>query len=156
MPACASRELRPRRSERGFTLIEMLVVLTIIALAMTAVPMVFAGLPSIRLRAAADGMAATLRQLHDQAIRRGETTELILDPATRTYRVSTDAVLRRLPAVVAKVGFTTAAFWRSDNSASIRFFADGSATGGTIVFEHGRRAAAVTVDWLTGRVQRNE
>ena len=76
-------------SQRGFTLIELLVVLTIMALAMAAVPAIVAGLPGIRLRTAADEMVATLRELHQQAIRRGETTEVILDPAARAYRIST-------------------------------------------------------------------
>jgi len=97
------------RHETGFTLIELLVVLTIIALMMAVVPAIFAGLPSIRLRTAADDMVATLRDLHQQAIRRGETTELIFDSPARAYRVSTDPVPRRLPEIVAELGFKPAA-----------------------------------------------
>jgi general secretion pathway protein H len=140
----------------GFTLVELLVVLTIMALAMAAVPAIVAGLPSIRLRTAADDMAATLRELHQQAIRRGEATELILDPAARTYRISTDPAPRRLPPIVAELGFKPTALVPSGSNTSIRFFADGSATGGTVLFKNGERLAAIRVDWLTGRVQRDE
>ena len=48
------------RSKAGFTLIEMLVVLAIIALAATALPMLGAGLPGVRLRAEADRMTGVL------------------------------------------------------------------------------------------------
>lgn len=147
---------QPRRREAGLTLVELMVVLTIIALATAAVPMIFANLPSIRLRAAAAGMVATLRQLHEEAIRRGETTELVLDLPARSYRLSTDPAPHPLPAVVAKLGFELPSLWHPDGSPTVRFFADGSATGATILLENGARTAAVTVDWLTGRVRRND
>jgi general secretion pathway protein H len=142
--------------QRGFTLVELLVVLTMIALAMAAVPTIVAGLPSVRLRTAADDMVATLRELHQQAIRRGETTELILNAAARVYRISTDPAPRRLPPIVAELGFKPTAVVSSGGNTSIRFFADGSATGGAVLFKNGERLAAIKVDWLTGRVQRDE
>ena len=144
------------RHTPGFTLVELLVVLTIMALAMAAVPALLAGLPSIRLRTTADDMVATLRDLHQQAIRRGETTELILDPAARAYRVSTDSIPRRLPEIVAELGFAPTALVPSGGKTSIRFFADGSASGGTVLIKNGERLAAINVDWLTGRVRRDE
>jgi general secretion pathway protein H len=145
-----------REGEGGFTLVELLVVLTIIALAMAAVPAIVAGLPSIRLRTAADDMIATLRELHQQAIRRGQTTELILDPAARAYRVSTDPTPRHLPEIVAELDFAPTAAVPAGGKRSIRFFADGSASGGTVLLKNGERLAAINVDWLTGRVRRDE
>jgi general secretion pathway protein H len=144
------------RHQPGFTLVELLVVLTIVALAMVAVPAIVAGLPSIRLRSAADDMVATLRELHQQAIRRGETTELVLDPSARAYRMSTDATPHHLAKAVAELGFATIAVVPPGGNTSIRFFADGSATGGTVLLKNGERQAAIKVDWLTGRVRRDE
>lgn len=144
------------RRQPGFTLVELLVVLTIIALAMVAIPAIVSGLPSMRLRTAADGVVATLRELHQQAIRRGETTELILDPAARAYRVSADPAPRHFPEIVAELGFEPTAALLSNRNASIRFFADGSASGGTLFLKNGERVAAIKVDWLTGRVRRDE
>ena len=144
------------RRPAGFTLVELLVVLTIIALAMAAVPALLTGLPSIRLRTAADDMVATLRELHQQAIRRGETTELVLDPAARAYWMSTDPGLHRLPEIVAEIGFKPATAAPAGGSISIRFFADGSASGGTVLLKNGKHLAAVTVDWLTGRIRRDD
>jgi general secretion pathway protein H len=162
MPSSGTRPWIPafagmtKGEQLGFTLVELLVVLTIIALAMAAVPALLTGLPSIRLRTAADGMVATLRELHQQAIRRAETTELVLDPAARAYRMSTDATPRRLPEIVTELVFKPAAALPFRANTRIRFFADGSASGGTVLLKNGKRLAAINVDWLTGRVRRDD
>jgi general secretion pathway protein H len=149
----AARNGGMARNRQGFTLIELLVVLVIMALAMVAVPRIVAGLPGVQLRAAADEMAATLRNLHEAAILGQDTTELILDPKARTYRASGEAGSRPLPQVVSKVGFRPVALVPD---ARIQFFADGSASGGTIDFRHGDLAASISVDWLTGRVSTHD
>lgn len=141
---------------RGLTLVELLVVLAIIGLALIAVPKFVAGTPSVKLRAATDEMVATLRQLHEAAIRSQTTTELMLDPATRTYRLSTSTGTRELPSVVTRAGFIPAAFQRGERIARILFYADGSASGGTIRLLHGALSASIRVDWLTGRVGRHD
>lgn len=149
-----SRAAAKRRRAAGFTLIELLVVLAILALVLAIVPELFAGASSVRLRQAADGMVATLRELHAQAIRRQQTTELILDPGARRYRLSTESEARPLPNVVTGVAFTTVALRPGDSVARVLFFPDGSASGGTIRLNHGELSATITVDWLSGRVKR--
>jgi general secretion pathway protein H len=142
--------------KRGFTLIELLVVLAIIGLMLTAVPNFVAGSPGVRLRAAAADLVATLRLLHDAAIRRQITTGFVLDPAARTYRLSTAGGTRALPAVVTGVGVTPVAIRPGERTAQILFYADGSASGGTIRLRHGDLSTSVRVDWLTGRVGRHD
>jgi type II secretion system protein H len=144
------------RRSKGFTLIELLVVMVIIALLMAGVPRLIAGLPGVRLRAAAGDMADRLKGLHSEALRRGATMALIVDPAARTYRISTDTVPHPLPEVVEWVDVKSPGVSPADRTAQIRFFADGTATAGTVRLRHGQRSAAITVDWLTGRVRRNE
>jgi general secretion pathway protein H len=146
-----------RSDPPGFTLIELLVVLAILAVAMAVMPRLIEGLPGVRLRAAADEIAATLRNLHEEAILAGETTEMILDPKARTYRVSTAAGSHPLPQVVDEIGFSPVAPGSSGPDAqAIRFYADGSASGGAIRLGHGDLAASISVDWLTGRVSTHE
>jgi general secretion pathway protein H len=141
----------------GFSLVELLVVLGILAAVMiVAVPAILTGLPGIRLRSTADQMAATLRGLHELAIRRQITTEFLLDPQDRLYRSSDAPGAHKLPAVVTGVAFTTAAMLPEDPSARIRFYADGTTSGGTIRLEHKALSAWVTVEWLTGRVTRRD
>ncbi len=163
LPASGEREGPAKREgeehcprSKGFTLVELLVVMVIIALLMTGVPKLIAGLPGVRLRAAADEMAERLKRLHGEALRRGATMALIVDPAARTYRVSTDPVPYRLPEVVDRVDVGSRGGLPADGTAQIRFFADGTATAGTVRLRHGQRSAAITVDWLTGRVRCDE
>jgi general secretion pathway protein H len=148
------RQSSPAGGASGFTLIEMLVVLSLMALLMIAVPWIGAGLPGVRLRAAADDLILVLKELHGEAIRRGAMTELVLDPAARAYRISSDGAARRLPASVGEVGFKASAVLPSNAAARVRFFADGSASGGTILLRQGAHSQAIAVDWLTGRVRR--
>jgi general secretion pathway protein H len=141
----------------GFSLVELLVVLGILAVVMiVAVPTILTGLPGIRLRSTADEMAATLRGLHELAIRRQITTEFLLDPGERLYRTSSAPDPHRLPPVVTGVAFTTANILPDDPAARIRFYADGTTSGGTIRLEHKALSAWVTVEWLTGRVTRRD
>jgi prepilin-type N-terminal cleavage/methylation domain-containing protein len=107
--------------DRGFTLIEMLVLLAIVALAISVVPTMLGGLPGARLRAAADAMAGTLRELHSEAISRRTTMELIVDPAARAYRITSEADGRVLPDVVAQVDVRKEAALPSQGLPRIRF-----------------------------------
>lgn len=150
------RKLSIRATAPGFTLIELLVVLGIISAAMIVVPNIVSGLPGVRLRAAADDMVATFRGLHERAVRRQETTEFILDPVARVYRTSADSETHALPPVVSAIGFKAIAISPAELTMRIRFFADGSANGGTIRLRHGDLVASIVIDWLTGRVQPNE
>ena len=141
----------------GFSLVELMVVLGILAAVMiVAVPAILTGLPGLRLRSAADELAATLRGLHELAIRRQVTTEFLLDPGARLYETSSAPAPHKLPPVVTGIGFTTANILPDDPAARIRFYADGTTSGGTIRLEHKALSAWVTVEWLTGRVTRRD
>jgi general secretion pathway protein H len=140
----------------GFSLVEILVVLGIIGLVIALAHNIFAGLPEFRLRSAADEMATTMHDLHEEAIRRQVTTELVLDPATRVYRTSNAPDGRRLPPIATGVAFSTQALHPQDPLARILFYADGTTSGGTIRLGRGGLAASVTVEWLTGRVSRHD
>ncbi len=134
--------LAPSRSAPagGFTLIEVLVVLAIVALMIAVLPSPFSGLTSIRLSAAADELVDTMRLLRARAVRGGVTTELEFDTRALTYAVSGDPAPRRLPPVIDKIAFTGRRLIANDDIVRIRFFADGSATGDTMRLMHGSSA----------------
>lgn len=147
---------RDLRRIAGFTLIELLVVIIIIALAMTAVPRMMAGLPVVRLRATADDLVDRIKELHNEALRRGATVELALDPATRSYTTSLELHVQTLPDVISAVSVVTPTGLLARSTAHILFFGDGTATAETILLRHGRQSTSITIDWLTGRVQRDD
>ena len=75
------------RSSAGFTLLEMLVVLAIIALAASSLPVLTAGsgLDGSRMRAEADRSRGTLREPRDRALRRGCDDRAAARSGARSY-----------------------------------------------------------------------
>jgi prepilin-type N-terminal cleavage/methylation domain-containing protein len=75
---------------RGVTLIEMLVVLTIIAIvAAVSMPSVTAGIDAVRLASATSSVAAFLNAASNHAERRERPVELVIGAKTMKY-ISTD------------------------------------------------------------------
>ncbi|UEM24404.1 GspH/FimT family pseudopilin (plasmid) [Skermanella mucosa] len=137
----------------GFTLLEMLVVLAIMALvAALALPDLGRLAPSLRQRAAAGELAAALRDARGQAIRSNDETVLTLDIGSGTYALSYRPDTRQLGAFDFFMR-TAIQETEGDRVGSIRFFPDGSSTGGRISLSSGRSSHTVTVDWLTGHVR---
>ncbi|MCK7575702.1 MAG: prepilin-type N-terminal cleavage/methylation domain-containing protein [Chromatiales bacterium] len=69
-----------KRRAHGFTLVELLVVMAIAAVVMTAVPTLFsAAFPGLEMKSAARRTVATLRLARESAIRRGEETAVLVD-----------------------------------------------------------------------------
>jgi len=142
---------------RGFTLVELLVVLAVMALVLTvAGPMVSKALPGAQLKTAARDLAAGLRYARNRAISINRSTAFVLDTETRRYRVAGEPEIRTLPAAFA-VSFLTARSQLEDaHTGRIKFFPDGSSTGGEITLSDGARTFRVSVDWLLGRIRTRE
>lgn len=137
----------------GFTLLELLVVLMLMAMVYAlAVPMISAGLPGTELKGAARQLAAGLRQARSLAVTRKEESTLILDVEQRNFKVSGDQRRYALPAKVDISLFTAQSELLPDKIGAIRFYPDGSSTGGRITVKSGVRKYDINVDWLTGQV----
>jgi general secretion pathway protein H len=158
---------RPRsvpRPPRGFTLIELLVVagLAAVAFALFAGALVGA-LPGQQLRDASSALAAELRATRARALASGRDQQFLLDTRSREWRSleagrETPRRQGRLPEAL-QLGATVAREEQpGPGIAAIRFFADGSSTGGRIVLRREGAAWHVDVHWLTGavRVERGE
>ncbi len=135
----------------GFTLIEVIVVLVIMALAYgLVVPALSSVLDGPRLDRAARQMVASLREARSTALIDGRTVRFTVDPASREWRhgdrrgALDDEIAFRLDAPPAGRG--------AGGAASILFFPDGGSTGGRLTLATGERRRLIAVDWLTGRV----
>ena len=140
----------------GFTLLELMVVLVIMATMLLVVPRMSTGLAGARLRAATAAFADTLRGLRDQAVRTGKPTGVLLDSARRSYRETDASLDKAFPEIVESIQVDGDTPVLGGKAVAIRFFPDGSATSATIFLVHGSRRQIVAIDWLTGRVHSDE
>jgi len=146
----------------GFTLLELLVVLTIAgALAALVPPVVAAVVPGTKARVAALDLAATLRDARNFAITNSQTIDVIFDFEKSTYEV-VGAAVNELPRGMAIAMLDFSGYGIEDRHAArvlddlekytLRFFADGSSNGIRARLGSETGGYVVAVDWLLGRV----
>jgi general secretion pathway protein H len=137
---------------RGFTLVELLLVLAIIAIAMLlGAGVIGRGMDGLRLRSSANGIAAQLRFTRAQALATGEPQRFTIDPAAHAWQAPKERH-GTVPARAA-IGFTGAREAQpTEGLGAIVFFPDGASTGGRVRLQQGAAAWQVDVAWLTGQV----
>jgi general secretion pathway protein H len=136
----------------GFTLIELLVALVIVGLLMVVLPRTVGRSAAARFDAAVEQVAADLRRARSRAVMTALPQRFVVDVNTRRFGVE-GLDPKRLPEGVA-IGFVGAREERlGDRVGAIRFFPDGSSTGGAVRLEGQDRTREVRVRWLTGRVE---
>jgi len=143
-----------RSSTAGFTLLELLAVLLIFALlAVVVVPSLGGRGAAVEIKTAAQSLAAALRQTRNRALNDNRSAILALDVVKREFRLPGEERAHRLPERVHIVLFTARSERLSEQGGAIRFFPDGSSTGGRITLSIDSLRFLVNVDWLTGRVK---
>lgn len=140
------------RRAHGFTLIELLVVLALIALVVTITAISMTqGLAGAKVRSAGRDLVAALRYTRGQAIVTQSEQVLELDVEKRVY-IAPKRKPVTLPGDMELRLLTARQEQTSETSGKIRFYPDGSSTGGNIKLVDGRRAWDVEIAWLTGEV----
>ncbi|HRE14947.1 MAG TPA: GspH/FimT family pseudopilin, partial [Usitatibacteraceae bacterium] len=91
-----------------------------------------------------------------QAIASQESVALAVDLDKRTIEVSGAGQPRELPERLEIQLYTAQSEVASERKGAIRFYPDGSSTGGRVTLAAGERRLLVDVDWLTGRVSIKE
>ena len=145
--------LPARVGSRGFTLVELLVVLAIAALAMSAVPPLFsAAMPGVEMKAAARRTVSSLCLARETAIRQGKEVALVVDVEQRRLELPGHRSLtfpKRLKVILEAADREML----DEQRGAIRFFPDGSSTGGRIILANDESGYQVGVIWLTGRIR---
>jgi general secretion pathway protein H len=141
------------RTHRGFTLLELVIVLSIMAIiAGLTIPMLGAGVSTTELKSAARQVAAGLRMARSEAVATRQDTRVLLDLEHRTFQVERDSRVHELPRELQIKLFTAQSDLVDEHTGAIRFFPDGGSNGGRVTLASGERKYEVDVDWLTGRV----
>lgn len=138
----------------GFTLVELMVVLAIVAMTVAVVPpLVVKVMPAMQAQAAARELAGSLREARGTAISRHREVVFDIDLERRVFHWQQQRGRGELPSHVTLEMVTGAA---DGPRGRIHFYPDGSASGGRVALAWRGREWVVDIDWLTGRVTLDE
>ncbi|HMB77553.1 MAG TPA: GspH/FimT family protein [Kiloniellaceae bacterium] len=141
-------------SARGFTLIELLVVLALLGLFITLVPTTMQhALPGMNLKVAVRELVDGFRAARSSAVSGNREAFILIDVDRQLYRIDREGENHVLPGRLS-VDLRTAASEQLDESRGrIRFYPDGTSTGGRVTLSSGDDAYNINVDWFNGRVE---
>lgn len=142
----------PCGNNKGFTLLELMLVLVLGAFLMGVVVTSLSEGPV--LRKATREVATSLRQARAQAVIQQKPVLWKMDTNAKHFWLEgADSNRGRElnSSVTAKLNTTTSEVY-AKGQGGIRFFPDGSATGGSVELTRDRQTFKVNVEWITGRV----
>ncbi|MCW8925797.1 MAG: GspH/FimT family pseudopilin [Xanthomonadales bacterium] len=135
---------------RGFTLVEVMVVMVIIALVMGMVATSMSrSISGAEARAAARKVVASLRYTRARAVLDKSERVFLVNTEERSYQAPGRKQVQ-LPEGVDVTVTTARSEITAEDVAGIRFFPDGGSTGGHIELFVNEREYRINVAWLTG------
>lgn len=139
------------RSHSGFTMVELLVAITIVGILLAvSVPGSMRFYDSIQYRQAVRDVLTTLGTARQQSIDTGKAQDVTFDPDANKIRYRD--VLQRLPEDF-QLTVTTAREVNRRGVGVIRFYPEGGSSGGDVAIETANgRGVMISVDWLMGAV----
>jgi len=139
-------------STRGFTLLELLIVITIFAVASTLVGVNLIGRDTANLESIARTLITDLRYVRSRAMVGNIDTAIAFDIANNTYTSRAAGVERSLPETLA-MQLTVDRRDIDGPRGIIVFYPDGSSSGGEIRLSRNDRVVQVTTSWINGHVE---
>lgn len=144
------REMTAR--DAGFSLLEIMIALAILALAVGLVGIGFArSSAGFRFDAAVQDLSLSLREANARALRSGREVVVVIDVNGRKYQLSQDQPIDLPDAAGVKV-ISGGEVMASTDKPAIIFYPSGGSSGGSVTLTEQDREATVSVDWLTGAV----
>ncbi len=138
----------------GFTLLELLVVLFIMVLGFSVVGInLSSGHSTTAIRVASRDMVSALRYTRGQSLMLHQEATMTIDLTENTYTVSDRPKSYIIPKSISLTVVTAQSEVRGNGIGNIRFFPDGSSTGGRITLEQDKLAAEININWLTGQIK---
>ena len=144
---------RPRLGPGGFTLLELIITLAILAVVVALVtPSIGRSTEAVRMRAEVAGFSALLRHARERAIVSQKPQAVVIEVANQrmTLRAGgTDGEIRQSRALPDRLTIEAT----PPPALTVRFDAQGGSSGGDFRLTSGGITWRVTVDPLTGRVR---
>ncbi len=142
------------KQARGFTLIELTVVMLIVVLGFSVIGTnISSGNQSSQLKAISRDLASALRYARGQALISHDEIAVAINLADNTYQVSNrDKVYHFSDEIDVTLVIAQEEF-EGEEIGHLRFYADGSSSGGRITLEWGNLVNKVDVNWLSGKVE---
>ena len=143
-----------RIDERGFTLLEMVCVIALVAMiAAVLLPFLPRHTSRSRLQAYALEAATLLKADRNTAIRRRADVSTLVDAPSRAIRSGATSQIVRIPDDVRFDALLPQTCRQREALSTISFFADGMSCGGSIALSRLDTAYEIRVNWLTGRIE---
>jgi general secretion pathway protein H len=135
----------------GFTLLELLVAISIVAIVLAvSAPAMQRLYKSSRYHGAVNDVVTLLTSARYSAIRKGKDMDVLINPEIREIRLGEK--IQSLPEDL-NIEVLGARELNRDGAGVIRFYADGSSSGGAVdVRNDNGFGVQIQVDWLLGRV----
>jgi general secretion pathway protein H len=141
-------------SERGFTLLEMVCVIALVAMiAAVLLPLAPHHTSRARLQAYVLEAATLLKADRNAAIRLGANVSTLVDAPARAIRSGATSHVIRMPDDVRFDALLPQTCRRRAALSTISFFADGMSCGGSIALSRLDSSYEIRVNWLTGRIE---
>ena len=140
--------------QRGFTLMELMVVFAIVALIVGVVPFAFSRLnESTQYRDTVRTILSDMRAARQQAQSEGRETRFAVNLADRRFGLEGGAQ-HEVPEPLVLRATMAAQESAGDGSMAIRFLPRGGASGGSVdVIRPSGTGVRLRVDWFSGRVE---
>lgn len=128
----------PHRQEQGFTLLEMMLVLVIIAVAAAlVVPAIGSRFTTADPRHVIVQLRAAMELMRIRAVQQGQEEVLVVAPRTNTYWHEGGGETVEIPPGSGKLS-ARGRFFREEGEVEFRFYPDGTNSGGEVLIEKNR------------------
>jgi len=145
------------KQAQGFTLIELTVVLLIVVLGFSVIGTnISSGNQSSQLKALTRDLASALRYGRGQALISHDEIIIAINLAENSYKISNREKVYHFSDEVEVTLLIAQEEFKDEDTGQLRFYADGSSSGGRITLEWGNLVNVIDVNWLSGKVEINK
>lgn len=141
-----------KKSQKAFSLLEVLIVMVFIAvIAGFVTSSMTKNLRKAKIRAVSKNLLSALRYTRGQAIVKHEQKIITFNVKEKTYKAPRKKTVQ-IPEEIDINVYTADSDVQDESTGSIRFFSDGSSTGGWVKLTYGDKIWQINVNWLTGEI----